>query len=118
MLPKLRRHDLEPHRPHAGSGNAEIVLQVTAYPALFERVRGNPAQQAAQPGVSGIVELRMVNVRPAGEHLVEQVFHAGGIPAVMKSIETLLHTDALTVSGDTIWFSDPLKKPVKASLTI
>ena len=38
----------------------------------------------------------MVNVRPAGEHLVEQVFHAGGIPAVMKSIETLLHTDALT----------------------
>ena len=44
----------------------------------------------------------MVNVRPAGEHLVEQVFHAGGIPAVMKSIETLLHTDALTVSGKTV----------------
>lgn len=28
--------------------------------------------------------------------------HAGGIPAVMKSIETLLHTDALTVSGKTV----------------
>lgn len=44
----------------------------------------------------------MVNVRPAGEHLVEQVFHAGGIPAVMKSVETLLHTDALTVTGKTV----------------
>ncbi|MET0451638.1 MAG: dihydroxy-acid dehydratase [Mycobacterium sp.] len=44
----------------------------------------------------------MVNVRPAGQHLVEQVFHAGGIPAVMKSIETLLHTEALTVTGKTV----------------
>ena len=41
----------------------------------------------------------IVNVRPAGEHLVEQVFHAGGIPAVMKALEPLLHTDALTVTG-------------------
>ncbi|TRW80681.1 dihydroxy-acid dehydratase [Mycolicibacterium sp. 018/SC-01/001] len=44
----------------------------------------------------------LVNVRPAGEHLVEQVFHAGGIPAVMKSLESLLHTDALTVTGKTV----------------
>jgi dihydroxy-acid dehydratase len=44
----------------------------------------------------------VVNVRPAGQHLVEQVFHAGGIPAVMKAVETLLHTDALTVTGKTV----------------
>ena len=44
----------------------------------------------------------VVNVRPAGVHLVEQVFHAGGIPAVMKSVEALLHTDALTVTGKTV----------------
>ena len=44
----------------------------------------------------------LVNVRPAGEHLVEHVFHAGGIPAVMKSLESLLHTDALTVTGKTV----------------
>lgn len=44
----------------------------------------------------------VVNVRPAGEHLVEQVFHAGGIPAVMKSVEALLHTDAITVTGKTV----------------
>jgi dihydroxy-acid dehydratase len=44
----------------------------------------------------------LVNVRPAGEHLVEQVFHAGGIPAVMKAAEALLHTRALTVTGKTV----------------
>jgi dihydroxy-acid dehydratase len=44
----------------------------------------------------------VVNVRPAGEHLVEHVFHAGGIPAVMKAVEPLLHTDAMAVTGKTI----------------
>jgi dihydroxy-acid dehydratase len=44
----------------------------------------------------------VVNVRPAGQHLVEHVFHAGGIPAVMKAVEPLLHTDAMTVTGKTI----------------
>jgi len=41
----------------------------------------------------------VVNVRPAGRHLVEQVFNAGGIPAVMKAVEPLLHTEVLTVTG-------------------
>ncbi|SHH33006.1 dihydroxy-acid dehydratase [Jatrophihabitans endophyticus] len=41
----------------------------------------------------------VVDVRPAGQHLVEQVFHAGGIPRVLKSLEPLLHGDAATVSG-------------------
>ncbi|MDV3127455.1 dihydroxy-acid dehydratase [Mycobacterium sp. 21AC1] len=53
----------------------------------------------------------VVNVRPAGEHLVEQVFHAGGIPAVMKAIETLLHTDALTVTGKTVADNLPTTLP-------
>lgn len=44
----------------------------------------------------------VVNVRPAGQHLVEQVFHAGGIPAVMKAVEPLLHGNAVTVTGKTV----------------
>jgi dihydroxyacid dehydratase/phosphogluconate dehydratase len=44
----------------------------------------------------------VVNVRPAGRHLVEQVFHVGGILAVMKILEPLLHTEALTVTGKTM----------------
>ncbi|MGN7862374.1 IlvD/Edd family dehydratase [Microbacterium sp. 22303] len=45
---------------------------------------------------------RIVNVRPSGEHLVQQLFHAGGIPAVLKELAPLLHGDAITVSGRTI----------------
>lgn len=44
----------------------------------------------------------VVNVRPAGQHLVEQVFQVGGIPAVMKILEPLLHADTLTVTGKTV----------------
>jgi dihydroxy-acid dehydratase len=41
----------------------------------------------------------IVNVRPAGEHLVEQLHHAGGIPAVLRELGDLVDADALTVSG-------------------
>jgi dihydroxy-acid dehydratase len=42
---------------------------------------------------------RIVNVRPSGEHLVQQLFQAGGIRAVLAELEPLLHLDALTVTG-------------------
>jgi dihydroxy-acid dehydratase len=35
----------------------------------------------------------IVNVRPSGEHLVEQLEHAGGIPAVLGELASLLHRD-------------------------
>jgi dihydroxy-acid dehydratase len=41
----------------------------------------------------------LVNVRPAGEHLVEQLHGAGGIPAVLGELGDLIHTDVLTVAG-------------------
>lgn len=44
----------------------------------------------------------VADVRPSGEHLVEQLFHAGGVPALMKELEPLLERDALTVSGKTM----------------
>ncbi|MBV9607268.1 MAG: dihydroxy-acid dehydratase [Solirubrobacterales bacterium] len=44
----------------------------------------------------------IVNVRPAGEHLVEQLFHAGGVPAVLRELAPLLDLTALTVSGRTL----------------
>jgi dihydroxy-acid dehydratase len=44
----------------------------------------------------------IVNVRPSGEHLVEQLFHAGGVPAVMNQLRPLLHWDAPTVTGRTL----------------
>jgi len=44
----------------------------------------------------------IVNVKPSGEFLMEDFFYAGALPAVMKEIGALLHSDALTVTGRTI----------------
>ena len=44
----------------------------------------------------------LVNVKPSGEYVMEDLFHAGGIPAVMGRIADLLHGDCLTVNGKTV----------------
>jgi dihydroxy-acid dehydratase len=44
----------------------------------------------------------LANVRPSGEHLVEQLHRAGGIPALLRELAPLLHGDALTVTGGTL----------------
>ena len=44
----------------------------------------------------------LANVRPSGEHLVEQLHRAGGIRALLLELAPLLHGDALTVTGGTL----------------
>ena len=44
----------------------------------------------------------IANVKPSGEYLMEDLFHAGGVPAVMNRIAGLLHGDCVTVNGKTI----------------
>jgi dihydroxy-acid dehydratase len=44
---------------------------------------------------------RIVDVKPTGRLLFEDVDRAGGIPAVMHALEELVHHDALTVNGAT-----------------
>jgi dihydroxy-acid dehydratase len=44
----------------------------------------------------------LANIKPSGEFLMEDFFYAGGIPALMKEIEDLLHLDAMTVTGRSI----------------
>ena len=44
----------------------------------------------------------IANVKPSGEYLMEDFFHAGGLPAVMNRIGDLLSTGCLTVNGKTI----------------
>jgi dihydroxy-acid dehydratase len=41
-------------------------------------------------------------LRPSGEHHIEDLDRAGGIPAVMKELEGLLYTKAKTVSGKSV----------------
>ena len=47
----------------------------------------------------------IVNLMPSGKYLMEEFFYAGGLPVVIKRLgeSGVLHRDALTVSGDTIW---------------
>jgi dihydroxy-acid dehydratase len=44
----------------------------------------------------------LVNLQPSGEHLMEDFCYAGGLPAVLKEIRSLLHQGAVTANGRTI----------------
>lgn len=44
----------------------------------------------------------LVDLMPSGRFLMEDFCYAGGLPALMKQVEDLLHTDALTVNGQTV----------------
>jgi dihydroxy-acid dehydratase len=44
----------------------------------------------------------LVNLQPSGQYLMEDFCYAGGLPAVMKEIAHLLHTDVVTANGKTV----------------
>lgn len=44
----------------------------------------------------------MVNLRPAGNYMMEDFFYAGGLPALMQAMGNLLHQDTITVSGENL----------------
>ncbi|MCG8356607.1 MAG: dihydroxy-acid dehydratase, partial [Kiloniellales bacterium] len=47
----------------------------------------------------------LVDLMPSGKYLMEDFFYAGGLPMVLRELgeNGLLHKDALTVSGQSIW---------------
>lgn len=44
----------------------------------------------------------IANLQPSGKYFMEDLYYAGGLPAVMKELQPLLHTDAITVNGKTV----------------
>ncbi len=44
----------------------------------------------------------LLNLQPSGEYLMEDFYYAGGLPAVIREMGSLIHRDALTVSGSTL----------------
>ncbi len=44
----------------------------------------------------------LANVRPAGTYQMEDLFYAGGVPAILRQLLPLLHGEALTVTGRTL----------------
>ncbi len=82
---------------HAISGSTNAIIHLIAY--------------AGRVGVDLPLQLFdelcettpwLVDLKPAGRHLMEDFFYAGGLPAVMAQIADLLHLDAITVSGLTV----------------
>ena len=47
----------------------------------------------------------LVDLMPSGRFLMEDFYYAGGVPAVVRALgeHGLIHKDALTVNGKTIW---------------
>ena len=72
----------------------------------------------------------IANLFPSGDRLMEDFYYAGGLPALMKSIEHELSLDALTVTGQTVGDNirgcevldaeviRPLSKPVSSGGTL
>jgi dihydroxy-acid dehydratase len=81
----------------AVGGSTNFILHLIA---IAKRI-GVPLDLADFDEFSSRIPL-IANVQPSGEHWIEDLFYAGGLPAVMKEIEKHLHTDALTVNGKTL----------------
>lgn len=44
----------------------------------------------------------LTDITPNGDKTVIELYKAGGIPVLMKQLETVIHTDCITVTGDTV----------------
>lgn len=44
----------------------------------------------------------LVNLKPAGNYLMEDFYYAGGLPVVINELKKYLHNDAITVNGKSI----------------
>lgn len=44
----------------------------------------------------------LANLQPSGEYFMEDMYYAGGLPALMKEMRERLHEDCITVNGKTI----------------
>ncbi|MDF2596227.1 MAG: dihydroxy-acid dehydratase [Clostridia bacterium] len=44
----------------------------------------------------------LLDIRPAGKWPAEYFYYAGGVPAIMEEIKSMLHLDVMTVTGKTL----------------
>jgi L-arabonate dehydrase len=44
----------------------------------------------------------IANLQPSGKYFMEDLYYAGGLPAIMKELDKVLHKNAITVNGKTI----------------
>jgi dihydroxy-acid dehydratase len=78
-------------------GSTNAVLHLLAIAGRL----GVPLELADFDRLSVDVPL-LVDLQPSGRFLMEDLHYAGGLPAVMKELAPLLHTDAGTAWGQTV----------------
>jgi L-arabonate dehydrase len=78
-------------------GSTNFILHLTA---IAGRI-GVPLSLDDFDTLSAKIPL-LTNLQPSGEHFVEDLFYAGGLPAVLRELLPHLHANALTVNGKTI----------------
>jgi dehydratase ilvD1 len=78
-------------------GSTNTVLHLLAIAARL----GVPLQLADFDRLTADVPL-LVDLQPSGKFLMEDLHYAGGLPAVMKELAPLLHTDSNTIWGQPI----------------
>jgi L-arabonate dehydrase len=44
----------------------------------------------------------LLNLQPSGKYFMEDFYYAGGVPALLKEIDSFLHTGCITANGKTI----------------
>jgi L-arabonate dehydrase len=44
----------------------------------------------------------LLNLQPSGKYLMEDFYYAGGLPAILREIQPILHLGALTANGKTL----------------
>jgi dihydroxy-acid dehydratase len=78
-------------------GSTNFVIHLTA---IAGRI-GVPVSLDDFDRLSASVPL-LVNLQPSGRYFMEDFYYAGGLPALMKEISDILHTDCITVNGKTV----------------
>lgn len=80
----------------AGSTNSVLHLSAIAYEAGLDFNVIDEYERSYEEVP------KVLSVYPAGKNNQEDFYKAGGVPCVMKSIEKLLDTDVMTVTGKTL----------------
>lgn len=85
------------------SGSTNAIVHLTA-------VAGRLGIQVSLERLNALSDTTpvLVNLKPVGNHYMEDFFFAGGMGAVLRELRPLLHLDTLTVTGETL--GDRLEK--------
>lgn len=103
--------DLKPRdilTPAAFANAVKTILSIGGSVNSIKHLQAVATESGCDADVYGMFERFaheipvLSSVRPVGQYVIEAFEHAGGARAVMKSLEPLLDTTALTVTGKTL----------------